>query len=171
MTYTLRSVDELVARIERAKDPFGFERDALTRFLDWDAASRYVNDSEQRWAEIHVPYTVDAVRAHAVDYLEYATGRVLAHRLAESARAAIRLDAWCWVLGADRLAHRPEQHPGYMSAPAIAASAMFLVEHFPPRRYRLSFDGPSQPLTITERERMKRLVKGEKCMLGCELCA
>lgn len=168
-TRQVRTADEIVTRFRTAGDPFGWERETISRYLDWSEANGTVSEVEEGWADWSRPRTVEAITADALAYLDYAWGCALGHRHLEAQRAMFKLDCWCWLLGDARLAHNfdDDADRGLYCVKAIASAAEFLGAPFPPDATRDATDAPRVPVTEIEVARLARMADGKPCVLGC----
>lgn len=110
-TNLARSQDEIVARIERLRendrDPFGWSREVLIGYLDYEHAQPYLQDgvTEKDWAEA-IAEDGDWVAnpiASLIDYLDFAWTKALDERGLSANRSVDKIKQWLWLAGEDGL--------------------------------------------------------------------
>ena len=164
----LRSIDEMMVRYRRAGDPFGWEREILSRYMT-ETEARGTVPNMDRWAKNAAPRTIDQIVEDATTYLDYAWGPALEHRNVLAQRSAFKLDYMCWMLGATRLgfAEIDVERRGLFFVGALRAVAEFLGADFPPSEWRPYTDQPAIPLHPHRQNRLARMADGVPCIPAC----
>jgi hypothetical protein len=157
----------MVTRYRKAGDPFGWEKEVISRYFD-EATAEAVMPSTARWADLHADHTIDQVVDDATVYLDFSWGVALNHRNNEVQRCMFKLDYWCWLLGAEPLRFAEDTPQGLYRVGVFREVARFLGQRtFPPLAYREYTDRARIPLTAEQRQRLARMADGQPCVIGC----
>lgn len=167
--WNVRTAEEIQQRLRVSGDMFGWEPEVIGPYLTFEESRGYASDSEGEWATIARPRTAKAIAADARAYLDYAWRCALNHRNIPSQRAMVKLDRYCWLLGADLARFEPDDPDkrGTMCVRALAAAAAYLDVAFPPTHYRETIDQPRIALTEVQRSKLTRMWGGKPCEDGC----
>ncbi|MFJ6316068.1 hypothetical protein ACIQJW_08305 [Streptomyces californicus] len=96
-----RSQDDILARAQAADDMFGFAREVLLPYLDFEHAKPLLNDGvdADQWAK----YANDpaAVQSEAREYYLFALGKIEDRRGLSAERSVIKLREYAWLMGRD----------------------------------------------------------------------
>jgi hypothetical protein len=151
----MRTQDEIVTYIEAHRDDFfGFAREVLTPYLDYEHARPYLKPgtTAEAWDEVRKKdATDDTVRAELADYMQFAWAKVEDHRGLSAGRSVDKCTAWAWLLAGDDVVREIEA-AGYAQygAPKLAVIC-------------LRFDLP-----IPNSTEIGNMIEGRPCVPGCE---
>ena len=151
----MRSPDEILERIaeveQGGEDWLGIERADLVTALPFTQAKPFLRDDamESEW----VATTHAAVRADAITYLDFAIGKVLAHRGISAGRSVSHYRAWLWLL--NLLPEEWDSHPyPQYGAPKLVLAAAALEQ-------TLAFHDDQ------DRSKFMRMAEGVECTPVC----
>lgn len=154
----MKTQDQIVARIkekEHAKSSFlGFDLEVLIFALDFERAKPWLQPAakETEW-EPATERTDEAIKRKALDYLDFAWGKVEDHRGISAGRSVVKMTEFCWLLGLDELVGRIDREEiGY---PQYGAPILKAISE------ALGFPVPTTP-------EMARMMIGASCVPGCE---
>lgn len=143
-----RTQEEILARIEavKAEDWMGFHAEVLIDALDYEHAKPFLKDgvTAEEWEPAR------SGRSTAAGYLEFAIGKIQAHRGISASRSVDKLTEYAWLAGRDDVvaamgAARYEQY----GAPKVKAFALGMGLPWP--------DDPE----------LERMANGLPCEDGC----
>lgn len=108
-TVTLRSPDEIAARVQAPPDPSdfgGFFADVAAQYLPYEQVKPLLKPgvTPDEWGADVKPLTVEQVVADALHYLDFAFGKARDHRGLSANRSITKLGAYAWLLGLDTAA-------------------------------------------------------------------
>lgn len=98
---TVRTQHEIVERIRRLKDDFlGFRFEVLIAALDFEHAKPWLKPdvTAEQW---ETPDTYDELLEGAVEYYEFALGKIEDHRGISASRSVEKLGEYAWLLNRD----------------------------------------------------------------------
>jgi len=146
----MRTLDEIAARAAAADDIFGFAREVLVPYLDFERARPFLK-ADAAAAEWQ-PTPLDMARAEMTEYMAFAWGKVEDHRGLSAGRSVEKLAAWAWLLGDDALVERIEAAPyAQYGAPKLAVICA-------------AFDLP-----VPKSTGVQRMIRGEPCVDDCDM--
>lgn len=127
LSLKLRTQDEIAERVRAyemgAEDFFGFAREVLIEALDYEHAKPYLKaeSTAESWGE---PATANEQYEAAVEYYEFALGKIEDHRGISASRSVTKLTEYAWLLCRDDVteAMNAANFPQY-GAPKVKAFA------------------------------------------------
>lgn len=149
-----RTQDEIVARIAdvEAEDWFGFRREVLIEYLDYQHAKPYLKPEVTGEEQAGQTTRLGSVEAEAKHYLEFAIGKIENHRGISANRSVDKLGEYAWLLSrADVLAAMDAADYEQYGAPKVKAFALGM--------------GWPWPADVVG---LNRMADGEPCVGGCE---
>jgi hypothetical protein len=150
----MRTQEEIAARFAaKQKDSFfGFDLEVLVDSLDYEHAKPHLKP-EVKPEEWTPSLTDEAVKKAALEYLEFAWGKVEDHRGISAGRSVQKMAEYCWLLGMDDLVGRIEREE--VSYAQYGAPIMKAVSE------ALGFPVPVTPSLV-------RMMAGDSCRPSCE---
>lgn len=147
---TARTQDEILARYRAANDFLGFAGEVLVESMTADTI-RQINPDAVLPAD-WMPNTVQELEVAAREYLEFAVGKIAAHRGLSAERSVIKLREFAWLLGRDDVVAAMDAagYPQY-GAPKVQAFAAGMG---------WSFGGDYEP-------ELSRMARGWPCVADC----
>lgn len=150
---TLRSQEDIVARIAEiaGDDLFGFAREVLVDALDIDHARPFLiaSATAEAWGDGH--RDADQIHAAAVDYYNFALGKIENHRGLSADRSVDKLTQFAWLLGRDDV-----------------VTAMETAEYAQYGAPKVKAFGEGFGLPWPDDEAMVRMAQGKPCTDGCD---
>ncbi|MEU6342153.1 hypothetical protein ABZ883_14570 [Streptomyces sp. NPDC046977] len=119
-----RASAEIVARAQAADDVFGWAREVLFGYIDFEHAKPFLHDdvTAEQWAEA-VPDPAK-VRDEAHAYYVFTLGKIEDERGISAERSVIKLREYAWLMGLDDVvAAMDEAAYAPYGAPKVAAFA------------------------------------------------
>jgi len=147
-------MDEIAARAAASDSLFGFGREVLVPFLDYDHAKPFLVPDVTAEAWKPTPLDDATVRRELASYMEFAWEKAEGHRGISAGRSIQKLTEWVWLLGDDATlaAIEAAEYPMY-GCPKLAVIS---------RAYNLP---------IPDREAVQRMIVGRSCSAGCLGCS
>jgi hypothetical protein len=151
----MRTQDEIVARmrVKEEGDLFGFAREVLACYLDFEHAREFLRPemTREEW-EKDLPAATDArALGEMRDYAEFAWGKAKDHRGISASRSIDKLSAWAWLLGRDDVLEKVGKTP-YAQYGCPQLQVFCEAFGFP----------------MPDDEAAQRMMRGLPCYDGCE---
>jgi len=153
---SMRTQKEIADKVRGDDSMFGFMRDALLGYLDFEHAREWLKPetTAEDWEKSRGASRDEvAVRAELADYMEFAWGKVEDHRGLSAGRSVEKCSAWAWLIGDDALEAKIE-------------AAEYRNYGAPKRAVICQAFG----LPIPEDEGAQRMIRSEACSGHCEGC-
>lgn len=94
---TMKTQEEIVARLNQSDSMFGFDRSVLVPFLDLEHAKPFLVPDMTDWTQ--VPLDRETVLNQMREYMDFAWRKVEDHRGLSASRSVEKFEAWLWLLG------------------------------------------------------------------------
>jgi hypothetical protein len=153
----MRTQEEILERIrsmQASGDIFGFAREVLIEYLDFECAKEFLKPepetTTEEWEE-NRPSTDEDARVAARKYAEFAWGKVQDHRSLSAGRSIVKMSAWAWLLG--------------LSDAVVLADIEDYAQYGAPK---LKILCEAMGLPVPDEEWAIRMMRGKPCRDGCE---
>lgn len=144
----MKTQDEILTRVNASTSLFGFDKEVLVPFLDFEHAKSFLKPEVTKEGWQPSPLTEEVVKKELADYLQFAWDKALNHRGLSAGRSIEKLTEWLWLLDDEELVTQ-HQYKNY-GVPILLAIS---------KKYELPYPTTTDAMNMAE---------GKPCRENCE---